>query len=237
MMVIHMRRRNLLAGLALGSGCIANADADSYGDGVPDFLRLTSRSDQAAFRGWFVWLARAMFERQPDIPAEIGDCSGLLRFCFHEALRPHTAEWAASHRLKELPPLQDVQKVRYPIPRLGAALFRVRPGPYRDEDASSGAFREFADAEHLMRHNCHRATGLTAALAGDLLFFKQLTPKEPYHSMIADPPFAVYHTGGKELRRPMIAELARHPEPRWRPVPGNSNFLGVYRWNILRDPS
>jgi len=27
----------------------------------------------------------------------------------------------------------------------------------------------------------------------------------------------------------------RHPSPRWRPQAGNPNFLGVYRWNILRE--
>jgi uncharacterized protein YfaT (DUF1175 family) len=53
----------------------------------------------------------------------------------------------------------------------------------------------------------------------------------------------VYDTGpidhtpkGKtgELRRVLLAELIDHPQPQWRPVPGNPNFLGVYRWNILR---
>jgi hypothetical protein len=27
----------------------------------------------------------------------------------------------------------------------------------------------------------------------------------------------------------------QHPDPRWRPTPSNPNFLGVYRWNILRE--
>jgi uncharacterized protein YfaT (DUF1175 family) len=49
----------------------------------------------------------------------------------------------------------------------------------------------------------------------------------------------VYDTGedhGKsgELRRVALAELLDHPQPQWRPIPGNPNFLGVYRWNILR---
>jgi uncharacterized protein YfaT (DUF1175 family) len=37
------------------------------------------------------------------------------------------------------------------------------------------------------------------------------------------------------MRRVTLAELLNHPSPRWRPVTGNSNFLGVYRWNILRE--
>jgi hypothetical protein len=237
MMVNHMRRRTLLAAFTFVAASAAENSSDSYGDGMPDFLRLTSRSDQTAFRGWFVWLARTLFERQPDLPEEVSDCSGLLRFCFHEALRTHHAEWAATHRFRELPPLQDVTKIRYPDPRFGAAVFRVRPGPYRPGDTKNNAFREFADAEHLMRYNCHRIGDPSAAKSGDLLFFKQLSPKEPFHSMIVDPPYAVYHTGSKELRRPALMALQQHPEPRWRPVNGNSNFLGAYRWNILRDPS
>jgi uncharacterized protein YfaT (DUF1175 family) len=52
--------------------------------------------------------------------------------------------------------------------------------------------------------------------------------------------FVVYHTGpdGKdpgEMRRMRLTDLLQHPSPKWRPVPGNENFLGVYRWNILRE--
>jgi len=49
----------------------------------------------------------------------------------------------------------------------------------------------------------------------------------------------VYDTGPDhgqpgELRRVLLTELLDHPEVQWRPLPGNTNFLGVYRWNILR---
>ncbi len=51
----------------------------------------------------------------------------------------------------------------------------------------------------------------------------------------------VYHTGPirsakGEMRLVSIEDLLHHPDARWRPLPENSNFLGVYRWNILRDP-
>ena len=50
----------------------------------------------------------------------------------------------------------------------------------------------------------------------------------------------VYHTGpnkqGKgEMRRLLVSDLLHHPDARWRPLPENTNFLGVYRWNILRE--
>jgi uncharacterized protein YfaT (DUF1175 family) len=90
------------------------------------------------------------------------------------------------------------------------------------------------------------------AQPGDLLFYRQLEQNSPYHSITfvgrsqfisgegGDDPIVVYHTGpiGKaagEMRRIRLSQLLQHPSPRWRPVPGNSNFLGVYRWNILRD--
>jgi uncharacterized protein YfaT (DUF1175 family) len=56
--------------------------------------------------------------------------------------------------------------------------------------------------------------------------------------------WAVYDTGpigdGRtqvrgEVRRVALEDLMHHPDARWRPVPGNSNFLGVYRWNVLRE--
>jgi hypothetical protein len=40
--------------------------------------------------------------------------------------------------------------------------------------------------------------------------------------------------GPGELRRVLLSDLLGHPQPQWRPLPGNPNFLGVYRWNILR---
>jgi hypothetical protein len=52
--------------------------------------------------------------------------------------------------------------------------------------------------------------------------------------------WVVYHTGpihhGKgEMRRLLVSDLLHHPDARWRPLKENANFLGVYRWNILRE--
>jgi uncharacterized protein YfaT (DUF1175 family) len=37
------------------------------------------------------------------------------------------------------------------------------------------------------------------------------------------------------MRRMALADLLRHPDVRWRPVAENSNFLGAFRWNLLRE--
>jgi uncharacterized protein YfaT (DUF1175 family) len=54
--------------------------------------------------------------------------------------------------------------------------------------------------------------------------------------------YVVYHTGPDgaapgEIRRLAMNELLRYPDTQWRPVPENPNFLGVFRWNILRTDS
>jgi uncharacterized protein YfaT (DUF1175 family) len=241
-----MRRREALALLpipVMAFGSASPTYSDAYSDGTPDFLRLRSRADQEAFRAWFVWLAEALAASQPEIPQEVEDCAGLLRFAYREALVVHDGAWAAALRLETPPPLPDVRQYHYPVPELNGALFRVRPGPFRASDLRTGAFRHFADAEHLMRYNTYRLDRrLEPARPADLLFYRQLVESMPFHSMICTGTGAVYHTGPLggapgEIRRVTVAELRAHPEPRWHPVPGNPNFLGVFRWTILREPS
>jgi len=225
---------------------LAPADTDS--DGFPDVL-LLDPADRRAFRGWFTYLAEAPALWPPErLPAEISDCSALLRFAYREALREHTGEWARGLGLRSLPRSPSVKKYRYPHTLLGANLFRVREGRFAAADLEDGSFAQFADAQTLQRLNSTFVSrDFNEALPGDLLFYRQLTQDQPFHAMVLvgpshfqpDPgPWVSYHTGPSgeskgEMRRVRLAELLQHPEPRWRPVPGNRNFLGVYRWKIL----
>ncbi len=232
------------------------ATGDAYGDGTPDFLRLHSPQDRAAFRGWFTLLAeQAASEPTEKLPAEINDCAALLRYCYRESLRAHNESWLAAAQLPPALVVASVQQYSYPETPLGAALYRVTPGsfmdgPYTDLRSASQRFSQFADAETLMRDNAYLLTrDVHAARPGDLLFFRQLEQSSPYHSMIVtgghdlngyDAGWVVYHTGpiGRakgEIRRVALTDLLHHPDGRWRPVPDNTNFLGVYRWNILRE--
>jgi uncharacterized protein YfaT (DUF1175 family) len=189
-------------------------DTDRYGDGTPDYLRLDDRTDRDAFLDNITAIARTA------VPSpEITDCSSFIRHAYREALRGYEGR----------APL----KYQFPFTPVGPRIFHTPAGP-----------AEFADAETLARFNTHRVTrDVTRAAPGDLLFFRQPDQKSPWHVMIVCGTGRLcYHTGPDrdwpgEIRRPTLEELRRHELPKWRPFPGNENFLGVFRWNILRQDS
>jgi uncharacterized protein YfaT (DUF1175 family) len=228
---------------------------DSVGDGTPDFLRLDDTADQKAFRAWFASIAEFQALRPAaDVPPEISDCAALLRYTYRYTLRVHDQAWVDETGIDADFAPAAIKKYHYPFTPLGAALFRIKLGPLAPEDLSSGVFAEFADAKTLKAFNTFFVSRHTRdARPGDILFYRQLEQNEPFHSMIYvgdsrwidhtsgdwTAAVVVYHTGepgaaGKGIRRVTLADLLNHPSPRWRPVAGNSNFLGVYRWNILR---
>jgi hypothetical protein len=222
------------------------ATTDSFGDGVPDAMRLHSAEDRQAFRSWFTAIAEQEASLPADkAPAEINDCAALLRYCYREALVQHDARWLAAQPYPDrFTSLVSISQYHYPQTPLGVGLFRVKPGAYEPDDATNGAFAQFADAHALLTLNAHWVSrDVHTALPGDLLFFRQLEQNSPYHSMIvtgANSDWVIYHTGpvGRqkgEIRLVSMQDLLHHPDARWRPVPENTNFLGVYRWNLLRD--
>jgi len=228
---------------------------DTFADGTPDFLRLNSAPDQQAFRDWFTIIAEYQALRPAnEVPGEVSDCAALLRYAYRNALREHNEAWIHENRIEPPTALPSVEKYHYPFTPLRAAAFRVRPGSFHASDLADGTFSEFADAKTLEQLNTYRLSrDVRMALPGDLLFFRQLEQDSPFHSMVFvgrsqwvdrgtenAEDIVVYHTGPidghpGEMRRLRLEELLRHPSPRWRPVAGNSNFLGVYRWNILRE--
>jgi uncharacterized protein YfaT (DUF1175 family) len=225
------------------------AKNDSAEDGTPDFLRLGEERDRQAFRRWFTYLSEAQYFQAPSArPAEIDDCAALIRYAYREALHVHDGAWADAAKLPIVPAFDSVAKYQYPYTPLGAALFRVRPGPFHPADLGQGAFLQFADAQTLWRFNTHfLSRDLARALPGDLVFFRQQSSHTTFHSMIylgasqVRPDghrYFLYHTGPDnggpgEMRRLTVEELMRFPQPEWRPLASNPSFLGVARWNIL----
>ena len=222
----------------LGAAVVAALIAGYIGGGgLSAQVRLADESDRAAFRAWFVLLADAQFERQT---GDVKDCAALVRHAVREALRAHTPEWVRRSGLPFTPQFADVRSA----PRGDAAglpLFRISGG-------TSPQYAEFADAKTLINLNT-RPLGREARAArpGDLLYFRQPGQREPDHLMVFvgrshfendGDDWVVYHTGPidngpGEVRKVQLSTLMQHPAPRWRPVPSNPSFVGVFRLSIL----
>ncbi len=223
---------------------------DSLGDGFPDSARLDNVQDRMNFLHWLTFLAETQYYAPwPSAQGEIQDCAGLIRFAYRNSLLAHTPAWRKDAGLPFDPGFGDIRKFNYPYGPLGRALFRTQPGPSGPEDLTRGAFAEFADSSTLLRYNTFPiARDLRAARPGDLLFFHQTVEREPFHTMLfvgrsyyqpQASDWIVYHTGDinghrGEIREVRAATLFEHPDPRWRPLASNPNFLGVYRLEILR---
>lgn len=223
----------VVAALLLALACLARPAAQA---------RLQDDSDRAAFRAWFVFLADAQFYRQT---SDVIDCAALVRHAFREALRAHTPEWRRRASLPLAPAFPDVRRRPGADPD-GWALFQVTGG-------RAPAFAEFADARTIVRFNARRVSrDATAARPGDLLYFHQSAQESPDHLMVfvgasaferEGRDWLVYHTGPQtpgatgeaagEVRKVRLADLVRHPAPRWRPLAANPAFAGVFRLAVF----
>jgi uncharacterized protein len=193
-------------------------------------VRLADEADRDAFRTWFTYLADAQFYRPT---ADVQDCAALVRHGVREALRAHTPEWRRTAALPDEAPFPDVRTRPAGKPD-GWPLFRV--GPH--------AFAEFADARTIVTLNA-RPLGrdLGALRPADLLYYRQDTQSSPDHLMVYLGPsrlardardWVVYHTGPidggpGEVRKTRLSDLVKHPAARWRPLPQNAAFVGVFR--------
>jgi uncharacterized protein len=219
------RRRAVAAAGLLWLACASAAAAQ---------IRMPDEADRNAFRQWFTFLADAQFYRPtPDVT----DCAGLVRHAVREALREHTPEWRRLAALPAAAPFSDVRARPAGAPD-GWPLFRVGRGRYA----------EFADAKTIVSLNARLIGRDPAALQpGDLLYFRQDSQPSPDHLMVfigrsrleaGDTDWVVYHTGpidggAGDVRKARLADLARHPLPRWRPVSHNHAFVGIFRLDWL----
>jgi uncharacterized protein YfaT (DUF1175 family) len=230
---------------------VADASADSDGDGIPDKAELRSFDDRRNFRRWFAAVAEMQFYQLSDEwNAGQRDCAGLIRFAWREALRKHDRPWFQKMGADYEPVAPDVRAFSLDTNPLGEKLFRTHFGSFQEGDLASAKFAEFADARTLKNFNCvFISRNRRRAERGDLLFFHQpWVQKSPYHAMIvigeplrdgegaAD--WVVYHTGSSPtdegaLKKVRLAVLDHHPDKRWRPIDSNPNFLGFYRLKML----
>jgi uncharacterized protein YfaT (DUF1175 family) len=225
--------------------------SDSDSDGIPDGAELRSFDDRSNFRRWFAGIAELQFYSiSGEWNQEQQDCAGLVRFSIREALRTHDRPWfqRVGARYESIAP--DVRAYRLTDGVLGERLFRTDYGSFKQDDLTGAKFSEFADARTLKNYNSvFISRNRREAQPGDLLFFHEpRNPRYPYHVMIfiggarhgdeGANDWVVYHTGSSAadngtVKKVRLAVLDGHPDRRWRPVEGNTNFLGFYRLKIL----
>ena len=194
----------------------------------------TTPTAAPAGRGWWSWPTRSSTGRRPTSPTAPASCG--TRCASPSARTPPSG--SVSGRLPGMPAYPDVRHP--PPPRDGSwPLFRVGDDRYA----------EFADARTIVRYNA-RFVGA---------FDRRRPPGRPAllppgHRRRARSPdglrrpvglrsvrtadWIVYHTGPDgastgEMRKVRAQDLARHPAPRWRPVPDNPVFVGVFRLAFL----
>jgi len=225
--------------------------SDNDNDGIPDGAEMKSFQDRENFRRWFTSIAELQFYRTSDAwNPEQRDCAGLVRFAWREALRPHNAAWFRRMGPEYEPVANDVASFKLEQNPLAEKLFRTDFGSFNRSDLANGTFAEFADARSLKSFNTtFVGRDRSQAEPGDLVFFYQpWVQKQPYHVMIflgaaqfseeRSRDWVVYHTGQSRtdsgtVKKVQLSVLDQHPDPRWRPVAGNHNFLGFYRLKIL----
>ena len=225
---------------------------DSDNDGIPDVAELRTYQDRDSFRRWFTAIAETQFYQPSDQwNAEQRDCAGLARFAIREALRRHDRVWFQKMGPGYETVAADVGELNLDNNPLGEKIFRTDFGSFQESDLRNGRFSEFADGRSLKNFNSIFVTReRREAQPGDLLFFYQpWVQKFPYHVMIFLGPariapnggqdWVVYHTGSSPtdkgtVKKVELSVLDRHPDPRWRPIESNRNFLGFYRLKILQ---
>jgi uncharacterized protein YfaT (DUF1175 family) len=231
-----------------------SADAkliDSDNDGIPDVVELRTFQDRDNFRRWFTAIAEIQFYQLSDQwNAEQRDCAGLARFALREALRRHDRLWFQKMGQGYETVAPDVAGFDLDRNPLNEKIFRADFGSFHEGDLRNGRFSEFADGRTLKNFNSvFVSRDRREAQPGDLLFFYQpWVQKFPYHVMIflgaprlapnGAQDWVVYHTGSSPtdqgtVKKVELSILDRHPDPRWRPVESNKNFLGFYRLKIL----
>src|SRR5229473_1285014 len=231
---------------------IETALIDSDNDGIPDVAELRTFQDRESFRRWFTGVAEMQFYQLSDQwNAEQRDCAGLVRFAMREALRHHDRGWFQKMGRGYETVAPDVAGFDLDRNPLGERIFRTDFGSFHESGLRNGRFSEFADGRTLKSFNSVLVSrDRREAQPGDLLFFYQpWVQKFPYHVMVflggprvapnGAPDWVVYHTGSSPtdkgtVKKVELSVLDQHPDPRWRPVESNKNFLGFYRLKILQ---
>ncbi len=180
-----------------------------------------------AFRAWFVAIVQDQVRRGPTPRWVHRDCAGLVRFAAAQAMTAHDAGW-----LKSMGWPTDK-----PLPGAELALSDAQQPLRNAWSLPNGDRAAYASAIAIVQNNTRFLGKAQDAIApGDLLFFDQ---GDDQHLMVWTGRSVMYHTGADlvpndtGLRSTTLAQLQRHTDTRWRPVPENPNFGGWFRFRFL----
>jgi uncharacterized protein YfaT (DUF1175 family) len=220
-------------------------------DGFPEQMKLTDESDKDSFRKWFCSIAMTQLYHADDRWVD-RDCAGLIRYCTREALKKHDSRWLAEKKLMYDINISDVKKYNYPdVPLVGEKIFRIKSGDNENYLNVDSSFSEFAEAKYLISYNYEFISkDYKNVLSGDILFFSNSSNIDwPFHSMIflgkkvfknkSSDDYVIYHTGPSSnseglIKCLTISDLNKHPNKRWHVVKDNPDFLGFFRWKVLK---
>jgi uncharacterized protein len=223
MIRVTARRRPVAVMLVMVASLLAPDPVAGLTDEPAPSVRLDPQQS-AVFRGWMVRIINEQLRQGPTPRWFHRDCAGLVRFAVVEAVRPHDERWLASNGMSSrgLPPSLDLD------PRQ-----RERLRGWTQLDGTHGAF---ATTQVMIERNARFVSkDLNLALPGDLLFFDQ---GDDQHLMVWMGRSIAYHTGTETptdsgLRAVTLDHLMHWKDTRWRPEPGNPNFVGVFRLAFL----
>ncbi|MDR2015546.1 MAG: DUF1175 domain-containing protein [Azoarcus sp.] len=228
MLIAQSRRRfcRILAALSM-AGLVSQARALPVGvpgekSAMPT-IRLNAAQSRA-LRAWIVRIAEEQIRREPTPRWAHRDCAGFVRFAVAEALAGHDARWRQAMGLDgRLPP--DL------VPEETRLALRHR---WKRPDGSEGAY---VSAIGLIQENSLPVSrDARQARPADLLFFDQGAEQ---HLMLWTGRGAIYHNGSPPvpgdngMRTATLPALLQWNDTRWRPEPGNPNFVGVFSLTFL----
>lgn len=223
-------------------------------DGFPEQMVLYDESDKDSFRKWFCSIAITQLYHIDDRWID-RDCAGLIRYCTREALKKHDNKWLSEKKLMYDINITDVKKYNYPnVPLVGKKIFRIKSGDNTENHFNfniDSSFSEFAEAKYLISYNYKFISkDYKNALHGDILFFSNSPNIDwPFHSMVfigkkvfknkRSDDYVIYHTGPSSTSEGLIKcltinDLNKHPNKRWHVVKDNPDFLGFFRWKVLK---
>ena len=175
-------------------------------------------------RAWIARIAEEQIRLGPTPRWTHRDCAGFVRFAVAEALAVHDVRWRQAMGLGgRLPP--DL------VPEEARLALRHR---WKRPDGSEGAY---VSAIGLIQENSVWVSrDARQAQQADLLFFDQGAEQ---HLMLWTGRGVIYHNGSPPvpgdngLRTATLAALLQWNDTRWRPEPGNPNFIGVFSLAFL----